>query len=120
MGEQLAREEEIKKATAGLSPEKLEEFKEIFSFFDRDGGGSISSVELGQVMRTFGWSPTDIELQELIGEIDQDGNGSISFNEFVWLMTREIQEPDIEDEIREAFRVFDKDGHGFISAPDLA
>ena len=61
-------------------------------------------------MRTFGWSPSDLELQvknifspflngeekqplnlvfqELIGEIDQDGNGSISFNEFVWLMTR--------------------------------
>merc|ERR1719237_1049419 len=49
-------------------------------------------------MRTFGWNPTDLELQELINEIDQDGNGAISFNEFVWLMTR----------------VFDKDGHGFI------
>lgn len=41
-----------------------------------------------QVMRTFGWAPTELELQELISEIDQDGNGSISFNEFVWLMTK--------------------------------
>lgn len=56
----------------------------------RDGGGSISSVELGQVMRTFGWAPTEMELQELISEIDQDGNGSISFNEFVWLMTKYV------------------------------
>ena len=54
-------------------------------------------------MRTFGWTPTEGELQveiqdkkgyyhhdmqELIGEIDQDGNGCITFNEFVWLMTR--------------------------------
>ena len=54
-------------------------------------------------MRTFGWAPSEGELQELVGEIDQvekqakknlnnflakDGNGCITFNEFVWLMTR--------------------------------
>ena len=52
----------------------------------RDGGGTITTVELGQVMTTFGWSPTEGELQELIGVIDQDDNGCISFDEFVWLM----------------------------------
>ena len=31
--------------------------------------------------------------------------------------TREIHDSDIEEEIREAFRVFDKDGHGFIPVP---
>ncbi|XP_023330078.1 calmodulin-A [Eurytemora carolleeae] len=106
----------IDKATEGLSEEKLEEYRDIFSFFDRDGGGTITTVELGQVMRTFGWTPTEGELQELINEIDQDGNGCISFNEFVWLMTREIHDTDIEEEIREAFRVFDREGHGFITA----
>ena len=35
----------------------------------RDGGGTITTVELGQVMTTFGWAPTEPELQELIGEI---------------------------------------------------
>ena len=55
--------------------------------------------------------------QELISEIDQDGNGAISFNEFVWLMTSEIHDNDIEEEIREAFRVFDREGHGFIKVP---
>ena len=54
----------------------------------RDGGGTITTVELGQVMRTFGWTPTEGELRDLIGEVDQDGNGCITFNEFVWLMTR--------------------------------
>lgn len=117
--EQQARDLEIRQATANLSREKLEEYQEIFSFFDRDGGGSISAVELGQVMRTFGWAPSEMELQELISEIDQDGNGSISFNEFVWLMTKEIHDNDIEEEIREAFRVFDREGHGFITVPDL-
>jgi len=115
----------VEMARENLSEEKLKEYKDIFSFFDKDGGGSITSIELGQnydlwqVMRTFGWNPTELELQEMINEIDQDGNGSISFDEFVWLMTREIHDSDIEEEIREAFRVFDRDGHGFISVPDL-
>merc|ERR1712025_678246 len=77
------RENQILNATEGLSEEKLAEYREIFSFFDRDGGGTITSVELGQVMRTFGWNPTEGDLQEMIGEIDQDGNGCITFNEFV-------------------------------------
>ena len=53
-------------------------------------------------------------MKEMISEIDQDGNGEISFNEFVWLMTNDIHDDEIEDDIREAFRCFDKDGHGFI------
>lgn len=119
ISDQQARDAEIRQATANLSRDKLEEYQDIFSFFDRDGSGSISSSELGQVMRTFGWSPSEMELQELISEIDQDGNGSISFNEFVWLMTKEIHDNDIEEEIREAFRVFDREGHGFITVPDI-
>jgi len=97
----------------------LKEYKEIFSFFDRDGGGTITTVELGQVMRTFGWTPTEGELQELIGVIDQDENGCISFDEFVWLMSQDLHDDDIEDEIRDAFRVFDREGNGFISVVDL-
>jgi len=120
LDEQNARDDEIKAATENLSEKKLKEFKDIFSYFDRDGGGFISSLELGQVMRTFGWSPTESELQELISEIDQDGNGEISFNEFVWLMTRELHDDEIEDEIREAFRCFDREGHGFIPVSDLS
>ena len=42
----------------------------------------------GEVMRTFGWDPSDEELKDLVNVIDQDENGDISFNEFVWLMTK--------------------------------
>ena len=71
-----------------LPAEILQEYKDIFSYFDRDGGGSIGAEEFDQVMRTFGWEPKDEELKEMVSVIDQDGDGTISFNEFVWLMTR--------------------------------
>ena len=62
--------------------------KKVNSFISQLNEGTITTVELGQVMRTFGWTPTEGELRDLIGEVDQDGNGCITFNEFVWLMTR--------------------------------
>ncbi len=34
-------------------------------------------------------------------------------------MARKIQDTDTEEEIREAFKVFDKDNNGFISAAEL-
>ena len=76
------------KAIEQLSAEKLREYRDIFSFFDRDGGGSIGAEEFEAVMRTFGWNPQEEELKEMVSVIDQDGDGDINFNEFVWLMTR--------------------------------
>ena len=45
----------MREATERLTAKELEEYKDIFSFFDRDGGGSITSVELGQVERFYSW-----------------------------------------------------------------
>jgi calmodulin len=47
------------------------------------------------------------------------GNGTIDFDEFLTMMERKMKETDTEEEMREAFRVFDKDGDGYISAAEL-
>ena len=44
------------------------------------------------------------------------GNGTIDFEEFLVMMAKKMKEEDSEEELREAFRVFDKDGNGYISA----
>ncbi|KAG9336653.1 hypothetical protein JZ751_003000 [Albula glossodonta] len=46
-------------------------------------------------------------------------NGTIDFPEFLTMMARKMKDTDSEEEIREAFRVFDKDGNGYISAAEL-
>jgi len=102
-----------------LTEEQIAEFKEAFSLFDKDGDGTITTKELGTVMRSLGQNPTEAELQDMINEVDADGNGTIDFPEFLTMMARKMKDTDSEEEIREAFRVFDKDGNGFISAAEL-
>lgn len=84
-----------------------------------DGDGSITTKELGTVMRSLGQNPTEAELQDMVNEIDADGDGTIDFPEFLTMMARKMKDTDSEEEIKEAFRVFDKDGNGFISAAEL-
>ncbi|KAF8625665.1 hypothetical protein AX15_005244 [Amanita polypyramis BW_CC] len=102
-----------------LTEEQISEFKEAFSLFDKDGDGTITTQELGTVMRSLGQNPTEAELQDMINEVDADGNGTIDFPEFLTMMARKMRDTDSEQEIKEAFRVFDKDGNGFISAAEL-
>ncbi|CCI42495.1 hypothetical protein ABG067_006984 [Albugo candida] len=102
-----------------LSEEQICEFKEAFSLFDKDGDGTITTKELGTVMRSLGQNPTEAELQDMINEVDADGNGTIDFPEFLTMMSRKMKDTDAEEEIRNAFQVFDKNLDGFITPAEL-
>jgi calmodulin len=80
--------------------------------------------EIGSVFRSLGLFPTENELNEMLKEIDIDGDGNFTFDEFVQLMFNmgnlsERSEEQEEMELRQAFRVFDKAGNGYITSSDL-
>jgi calmodulin len=102
-----------------LSDDQISEFKEAFSLFDKDGDGHITTKELGTVMRALGQNPTEAEIAAMIQEVDTHGKGTVDFPEFLTLMARKMKDTDSEEEVKEAFRVFDKEGNGFISAAEL-
>lgn len=66
-----------------LTEEQIAEFKEAFSLFDKDGDGTITTKELGTVMRSLGQNPTEAELQDMINEVDADGEWLPLFSFFV-------------------------------------
>lgn len=46
-------------------------------------------------------------------------SGTIDFEEFVQMMQVKLQEVDVQEEIIEAFRVFDKERTGFVSIDEV-
>lgn len=69
-----------------LTEEQIAEFKEAFSLFDKDGDGTITTKELGTVMRSLGQNPTEAELQDMINEVDADGEYLIINTLNSWLI----------------------------------
>lgn len=55
----------------------------------------------------------------MIKEIDADATGSINFAQFLSLIARKIKDTETEEELIEAFEMFDLDGNGVISAAEL-
>ena len=65
-----------------LQEEKL---KQAFSLFDKDGGGTISTDELRDVLGVGGNISEEVWMK-IIMEVDENGDGEISFEEFKTMM----------------------------------
>merc|ERR1711937_572738 len=114
--------EEINEQT-NLANDEIKCLKVGFDLFDTRKQDYLSADELGEIMRAMGFRPTEEELVDLVNEIDEDGSGQIEFPEFCQLCaTFLVEDPDIETmkkELKDAFRIYDKNGEGFITMDTL-
>ncbi|SPP75543.1 blast:Calmodulin [Drosophila guanche] len=104
---------------ANLTPEQIKEIREAFSVYDRENTGSITCRELGVVLRSLGQTPTEAELYDMIEEIDADSSGSIEFMEFLQMMAKKYQVLNLDESVMAAFRVFDSDEDGYVTAQEM-
>jgi calmodulin len=63
-----------------------EDLREAFKAFNRDGSGSISSVELAQAMEAMGDKMTSLEIDDMMAAINSSGGGMITYEDFVKIM----------------------------------
>mmetsp|Transcript_87383 Transcript_87383/g.138740 ORF Transcript_87383/g.138740 Transcript_87383/m.138740 type:complete len:151 (+) Transcript_87383:79-531(+) len=103
----------------GLVKEQVQEFYDTFKLFDEDKDDRLSLKEFGTLLSSLGQNPTEQELQEWIGGDGEHDASRIDFHTFLSLMSRKLKETDTEEELIEAFKVFDRDRDGFISGGEL-
>ncbi|KAK7075719.1 hypothetical protein SK128_024944 [Halocaridina rubra] len=105
-----------------LEPDQIDTLKKAFDSFDTEKLGYITIDTVSTILRMMGIKISDKNLAEVIAETDQDGSGQLEFEEFVELAAKFLIEEDeeaLKAELKEAFRIYDKEGNGFITTEVL-
>ncbi|XP_031779878.1 troponin C, isoallergen Bla g 6.0101 isoform X1 [Nasonia vitripennis] len=101
-----------------LNKEQVSQLKMAFDAFDHEKRGCISTDMVGTILVMLGHELNDETLRQIIAEVDVDASGELEFGEFCTLAGRFLVEEDTEamaQELREAFRLYDKEGNGYIT-----
>ncbi|XP_076442309.1 neo-calmodulin-like [Babylonia areolata] len=99
-------------------PHKKEELQEAFTMHCSQDN-TISINKLGVVIRSIGRAPTEAQLLTLSKEFESRGKRSLTLQEVDAIITKYDFAPESSDNLREAFRIFDKEGNGMINTTEL-
>jgi len=96
---------------AHLDDDLRDEYTQLFTQYSKNG--RITSInEFAAIMQAIGQIVPPMELKQKLGT-GLDANG------FIGLMTGSLAKEDTDNDIEEAFKVFDKDGSGTIQMTEL-
>ena len=104
---------------SSLEEDKIKECKIVFDMFDSDKDTKITTKELGDCLRVCGAAPSQQELEMIIQGLEENGNEFISFEKFLVLLEKLLQNQDSEEDLIYEFKKMDKLDNGTISEKDL-
>jgi calcium-dependent protein kinase len=99
-----------------LDHDTTEELRSIFQSIDTSNDGTVSVSELADALRKAGIDTSD--LKDIFIGIDQDNSGMIDYTEFL-AASMVSRYASLEAQCESAFRVFDQNDDGKISAEEL-
>ena len=102
----------------GLDVEQIDSLKKGFEGFDKEGGGTISQTSMQMILKSMGVKMEKDDMDSYSAEVDEKASGKFSFGMFCSIAARfmiEDDEEQMKEELKEAFRIYDKENQGFIT-----
>ena len=65
---------------------KESHLRSAFSYFDKDGSGTISREELRQCLQSDDFTLKDEEIDNLLNGVDANDDGEVDYDEFIAMM----------------------------------
>eukprot|EP01108_Squamamoeba_japonica_P004201 TRINITY_DN3356_c0_g1_i2.p1 TRINITY_DN3356_c0_g1~~TRINITY_DN3356_c0_g1_i2.p1 ORF type:complete len:309 (-),score=138.76 TRINITY_DN3356_c0_g1_i2:39-965(-) len=94
--------------------------KRQFKKFDKDGNGYLEGKEIKEFLKALNVGSSSAERRAFFKLVDKNGDKRISLLEFdAAIKKASSKKATKEDEVREAFEAFDKDGNGTLDAREL-
>ncbi|KAL4515542.1 hypothetical protein Ndes2526B_g03805 [Nannochloris sp. 'desiccata'] len=110
------------KSIGHVNVDDVDSIRRAFATFDKDGSGFIDAGELCACLKSMGYHPGPLELEQLLAQMDTNGDGVIDFDEFAAVMTVKEGEDELEEELEQLKNLYvtiDENGDGLLSCEEL-
>jgi len=102
-----------------MGKQERDNLSKVFKAFDANGDGKLSMEEVKNgYLNHYGRIMSDAEVEAMFKAVDTDNSGFIDYSEFVVAATNQSNLTS-QEKLHAAFRMFDKDGSGIISADEI-
>ncbi|XP_055631344.1 calcium-binding protein E63-1 isoform X3 [Toxorhynchites rutilus septentrionalis] len=138
----IGRRKNTPSKARALTEEEIKDLRTAFDLLDRDQDGHVTPEELQFMLRNLGIHVRDELIDDLLREASRTGSGLIDETEFLqWVAriqalkedsntsnssssssgnsTTQAADDDLTQDLVAAFRVFDRDGNGYITRDEL-
>ncbi|XP_051157318.1 troponin C-like isoform X1 [Leptopilina boulardi] len=104
-----------------MDEEQVQMLRRAFSMFDSQKTGKIEKEKVRTILNTLGHTFDDHELESLLKQEDEEDSGKLNFDSFYKVACHFQEEDDeaLQKELKEAFRLYDKEGNGYIPTSSL-
>lgn len=116
VGEEGYEPEEEK---SDLSVEQKEEIMEYFGVFDKENTDQIEVANLGPLLRSLRFNPTESELIKLVQQYDKHSSNKLTKKQIFEIVANKLKDTDTIEELVEAMKLFDLDKDGKIEVKEL-
>nr|XP_027232651.1 troponin C, isotype gamma-like [Penaeus vannamei] len=107
-----------------ISEEKLQIIRKTFAMFDQEKTGFVPTNKITGILNTLDLKFSEEDVRLKIKAIDPNKEGKLNFTNFMNILSAYMVDDDDDDEamyqeLKEAFRLYDRGGDGYITTATL-